>query len=86
MAIWDDCSGTGFEPINGSTQTIPISGFAQIFLDQINPNGNNKHIDAQFISMTNACTGNGGGAGSNVASGPGAVPVRLIHTDTNPTN
>jgi hypothetical protein len=86
MAIWDDCSGTGYEPINGSTQTIPISGFAQIFIDQIDPNGNNKRIDAQFISMTNACTGNGGGGGSNVASGPGAVPVRLIHTDTNPTN
>jgi Flp pilus assembly protein TadG len=88
MAIWDDCSATGYAPINGTTQTIPISGFAQIFLDQIDPNGNNKRITAQFISMTNACTGNGGGAGggSNVASGPGAVPVRLIHTDSNPTN
>jgi Flp pilus assembly protein TadG len=88
MAIWDDCSANGYEPINGSTQTIPISGFAQIFIDQITPNGNNKNISAQFISMTNACTGNGGGAGggSSVASGPGAVPVRLIHTDTNPAN
>ena len=85
MAIWDNCSANGYDPINGSTQTIPISGFAQIFLDQINPNGNNKRITAQFISMTNACSGNGGG-GSNVASGPGAVPVRLIHTDTNPAN
>lgn len=88
MAIWDNCSATGYEPINGQTQNIPISGFEQIFLDQIKPNGNNKSISAQFISMTNACTGNGGGAGggSNVASGPGAIPVRLIHPDTSPAN
>jgi hypothetical protein len=87
MAIWDDCSAppTGYAPINGSTQTIPVAGFAQIFLDQIKPNGNNKYIAAQFISMTNACTGNSGGAGS-AASGPGAVPVRLIHPDTNVAN
>jgi hypothetical protein len=86
MAIWDDCNNG--EPTNGTNQTIPIAGFAQIFLDQIDPNGNNKNITAQFISMTNSCTGKGGGSGggSSIASGPGAIPVRLIHTDTSPTN
>jgi hypothetical protein len=72
MAIWDDCSAppTGYPPINGSTQSIPVARFAQIFLDQIKANGNNKYIAAQFISMTSSCTGNGGGSGggSNVAS------------------
>jgi hypothetical protein len=88
MAIWDDCSGTGYPPINGTTQTIPIAGFAQIFIDRISPDGQNKNIAAQFISMTPSCTGNGNGSGggSNVASGPGAIPVRLIHPDTNPAN
>jgi hypothetical protein len=90
MAIWDDCSATGYPPINGTTQTIPIAGFAQIFIDSIDPNGNSKHVAAQFISMTNSCSGQGsgsdGGGGSNVASGPGAIPVRLIHPDTNPAN
>src|SRR6185312_8905089 len=85
MAIWDDCSATGYPPVNGTTQTIPIAGFAQIFIDRISPNGQNKYVAAQFISMTNSCTGNGGGSGpgSNTASGPGAIPVRLIHPDTN---
>ena len=85
MAIWDDCNNPG--PINGTNQTIPIGGFAQIFLDQINPNGNNKNITAQFISMTNSCGNVGGsGGGSSIASGPGAIPVRLIHTDASPAN
>lgn len=88
VAIWDDCSATGYPPVNGTTQTIPIAGFGQIFLDRIDPNGNNKNVTAQFISMTNSCTGNGGGAGggTNIASGPGGIPVRLIHPDTNPSN
>ncbi len=87
MAIWDDCPPTGFAPINGSTQTIPIAGFAQIFLDSITLNGNNKYVSAQFISMTNSCTGNGSGSGpGSMASGPGAIPVRLIHPDTNAAN
>lgn len=88
MAIWDDCSGTGYAPVNGTIQTIPIAGFAQIFIDSIDPHGNNKNIAAQFISMTNSCSGQGGGSGggSNLASGPGAIPVRLIHLDSNSAN
>ena len=89
MAIWDDCSAppTGYPPINGSTQTIPIAGFAQIFIDSITLQGNNKYVSAQFISMTNSCTGNGSGSGpGSLASGPGAIPVRLIHPDTNAAN
>ena len=89
MAIWDDCSAppTGYPPINGSTQNVPIAGFAQIFLDSITLNGNNKYVSAQFISMTNSCTGNGSGSGpGSLASGPGAIPVRLIHPDTNAAN
>lgn len=85
MAIWDDCSGTGYPPVNGTIQTIPIAGFAQIFIDSIEPHGKNKNIAAQFISMISSCSGQGSGSGggSNVASGPGAIPVRLIHTDSN---
>ena len=87
MAIWDDCPPTGYPPINGSTQTIPIAGFAQIFLDSITLQGQNKYVTAQFISMTNSCTGNGSGSGpGSMASGPGAIPVRLIHPDTNAAN
>jgi len=86
MAIWDDCNGPAPNPgTNG--QIIPIAGFAQIFIDSIDPHGNNKNITAQFISMTNSCTGNGSGSGpGSLASGPGAIPVRLIHPDTNAAN
>ncbi|HKW68585.1 MAG TPA: Tad domain-containing protein [Terriglobales bacterium] len=84
MAIWDDCTGPA--PVDGKAgQTIPVAGFAQIFIDSIDPNGSKKSITAQFISMTNSCTGSGA-TGSNVASGPGAIPVRLIHTDADPAN
>lgn len=87
MAIWNDCTAGGPTP-GTAGQTIPIAGFAQIFLDSITPHGPNKQINAQFISMTNSCTGNGSGTGpgTNIASGPGAIPVRLIHPDTNPAN
>jgi hypothetical protein len=86
MAIWNDCTGT--PPNNGTGQTIPIEGFAQIFIDDIKTQGSGKRIDAQFISMTSSCTGNGNGNGngSNLAYGPGGIPVRLIHPDTSPSN
>ncbi|HET7205197.1 MAG TPA: hypothetical protein VFI95_01330 [Terriglobales bacterium] len=40
---------TGHAPINGTTQTIPIAGFAQLFIDPMDLDGNNKNIAAQFI-------------------------------------
>ena len=88
MAVWNDCPPNGYSPINGSTQTIPIASFAQVFIDSITLNGNQKYVTAQFISESQSCpgTGNGGGGGSSNGTGPGAVPVRLIHPDTNPLN
>lgn len=81
VAIWDDCTTP---PGDGANQVIPIAGFADIFVDSITKTGSNKNIAAQFVDMSNSCSGSGGGGGG--VTGPDAIPVRLIHPDASASN
>jgi Flp pilus assembly protein TadG len=74
IAVWDDCSGSG--PSHGR-QTFPIAGYAQIFVTDVG-NPSSKGIDAKFLGM-GQCRGSSSSGGGSGATGPAAIPIRLIN-------
>jgi hypothetical protein len=73
IAVWDDCTGPG--PKSGR-QSFPIAAYAKVFVTDIG-NSSNKGMDAKFLQLNDCPAGNG--SGGSGATGPGAVPLRLIN-------
>ncbi len=84
VAILDDCNGE-VPPPPGSTGTLNVVSFGQIFIDGISGNGNScppkdLQIDAHLISVNGCGSGGGGGSSGSGNTGNFAVPVRLVQT------
>jgi hypothetical protein len=72
VPVWDNCKS----PLNPGKQPIKTVGFAQVFVDGVNGNGD---ITAHLVNAERCASGGGGGAGGQ-SSGPLGVPIRLIKT------
>lgn len=68
LPVWNNCDSN--YPIAAGVKQYPVSGMVQLFLDAPDNNGN---ITAHLVGFAN-CDTNGSG------TGPGGVPVRLVHT------
>jgi len=68
--VWDNCN-TALDP---GKQPVSFLGFAQFFIDSTPDNQGN--ITAHFVNASSCGTAQGAGPGT--ATGPGAVPIRLI--------
>jgi hypothetical protein len=68
--VWDNCN-TGLDP---GKQPVSFLGFAQFFIDSTPDNQGN--ITAHFVNASSCGTAQSAGPGT--ATGPGAVPIRLI--------
>jgi Flp pilus assembly protein TadG len=68
--IWDNCNSS----LDPGKQPVPFLGFAEFFIDSTPDNQGN--ITAHFVNASSC--GGAQGAGPGTATGPGAVPIRLI--------
>ncbi len=78
VPIWDVCNSPDFEcPGNnfpsGTDVTIPVAGFALIFIEGIQDND----VLARLIGVL-PCTGPPGAGPAPPETGPFAIPLRLI--------
>jgi len=68
LPVWNNCNPNF--PIANGVRQYPVAGMVQLFLD---PPDNQGNITAHLVGFAN-CDNNGTG------TGPGGIPVRLVHT------